>query len=186
MKRTVLLIIVILAFLLSAGCGSMQIKDTKDTNASLVYGYVDMGNAPGKFAWLQFRQIRPITKKKFWSFWVKDNSLFYHYNVPEKSSFSIYEFGTRHPFYGTMVHIMPMYGNDARTFKVREPGSLVFLGSFKYQKTGAHMMNIFKETGFELVPSKKPTEKEVLKKLLPLTKGSKWEARVNKRIMELR
>lgn len=186
MKRTAVLILVLLAFMLTTGCGSMMIKDTKDPDASLVYGYVDMGDAPGKFAWLAFKQIRPITKKNYWSFWVKDNSLFYHYNMPAKSSFSINEFATRHPFYGTMVHIMPVYGNDAQTFKVRKPGSLVFLGSFKYQKTGAHMMNIFKKTGFELVPSRKPSEKEVLQKLLPLTKGSKWEARVTKRIKELK
>jgi hypothetical protein len=185
MKRPVFFITIFLAFLLSSGCGNMRIKDTRDPNASLVYGYVDMGNAPVNLAWLQFKQIRPITKKRFRSFWIKDNSLFYHYNIPDKSSFSIYEFGTTDPVNGTVVNTMPMYGDNARTFKVREPGSLVFLGSFRYRGTIANIGNIFRKAGFGLVPSRKPAEKEVLLKLLPHTKGSKWEARVNKRIKEL-
>ena len=68
-----------------AGCGGGgHGRSIDDAGNSLVFGYVDMADAPTKVSGVQIRQVAPPTDKPFWGTDVRDG-MFYTAYLPQGS-----------------------------------------------------------------------------------------------------
>lgn len=65
-------------------------------------------------------------------------------------------------------------------FRIEEPG-IYFLGSYKVKDTGT----IF-SSNYEIGVVSTPAERQVLEKILPHTQGTLWEARLRRRLEDLK
>lgn len=130
-------------------------------NNSLVFGYIDMSDAPTKVkgAWLQ--QVSPPTDTPFWSMGV-EKGLFYNVFIRpgtyQLSSFAGSGFGS-----GVHEYHFPRQGRNETAVKIAKP-SIYFLGSYKY--VHVRKGGMFKRAKFSIERVSKPTEAELLRRIL--------------------
>lgn len=174
-----------LLFLLLSGCGGRAITkaDIDKPDVSLVYGYIDMKKAPSRMQYLQVKQVLPKTDKPYWGFGVYKD-VFYHmalkpgsYQLENFGGMSGLKLGFLYLGGKQFIYEFPGQGNGLR---INEPG-LHFVGAYKFKKAGT-----FWNRKFDLEPVKSPSEKEILTRMLPRLKGTKWEAKVKARIAKLK
>jgi len=177
-KAAVLLGLAVFMFIIS-GCG-VRIHNPANDNASLVYGYIDMSEAPTKLGWASLKQLKPKTDKPYWGAGSNGTGVFWNEHITP-GSYQLTEFGGG-SFWknATYTYAMPEYGKNDTAVVISKSG-LYYLGSYKYKKEGS-----FFNPKFSIEKSKKPTEKEVLEMILPLSKGTSWEARIVKRMKALK
>ncbi len=168
-----------------AGCADKRmIRDNdKDLDkASLVFGYVDMSDAPvGGLGWVSLRQVLPKTDKPYWHAAI-DDGMFWGSHFTE-GAYQFDSFGgfSRWRNANFTFELPRQYAEQLR-FKLDGRPGIHFLGSYKYVdvKTG-----FFEQGRFDFVPAKSPTERELLERLLKFTDSKTWEARIRQRIAEL-
>jgi hypothetical protein len=164
--------------LLLAACGglSKQMEEPKDSDRSLVYGYVDMTDGPCWMDWFSMKQVLPKVEKPYLGFRVCDGAFYAEY-IP-LGSFQLSHFG------GTKT-----LGNTIYTFnfpqqlpglRIEKPG-LYYVGAFKMKEEG----NFFKSK-YDIDLAEKPTEREVIEKILPYAKGTEWDDWLRRRLKELK
>jgi predicted small secreted protein len=184
MRRLLLLSLVALLGLLSGCAGSGgHGRDINDSSNSLVFGYVDMDDAPTKVSGAQIMQVAPPTDKPYWGTDVR-NGLFYTYYLPPGS----YKLATLHGssfLKGDYQYSFPRQGGGETTLRIDKPG-IYFLGSYKYKdvKTG-----FFEQGKFNIQRVASPSEAELLRRILEEDKelkGSVWEARIRQRLSKLK
>lgn len=192
-KLSILLFVLLPALLFNTGCASLHSGtdvDPKDKSRSLVFGYFDMSDAPswGGIDWVTFKQFKP--EKKYYQVPV-DDGLFFHIGIP-KASLQVDSFGRSTRLYSNTVYTynFASAGRNQTSKKIKKAG-IYFLGSYKYKVIDSG--SFFKADNFEMVKTKKPSEKKVLKNVLKLMLADrelrqyKYQIkRIRKRLKQLR
>jgi len=166
--RTALLIVAL------AGCvGPMgSIRDAKDDQVSLVYGYIN-GNLGVPNVTLYNKDSRVLAP------WMPGNvpahtfqsGLVVFDNVPP-GEYVIYGFGVGQASYDL--------GEQRIHVKVR-PGEIKYLGAFRY----SHEPGIFSNR-FSLARADSPSHRSVLGWAIEATDGTSWKRNLQKRLRELK
>jgi hypothetical protein len=130
-------------------------------NNSLVFGYVDMSDAPTKVsgAWLQ--QLSPPTDSPFWSMGI-EKGLFYNPFI-QPGTYQISKFAGSGFVAGAHEYYFPRQGRNQTAVTIEEPG-IYFLGAYKYVK--AKKGGMFKRARFSIEPISEPTEADLLRRIL--------------------
>jgi hypothetical protein len=167
-----------------AGCaGGGHGRDINDPSNSLVFGFVDMSDAPTKVSGAQIMQVAPPTDKPYWGTDVKDG-LFYTYYLPPGS----YRLATLHGssfLRGEHQYNFPRQGGGETTARIEKPG-IYFLGAYKYKSVRTGM---FQQGKFAIERVSSPSEAELLQRLLETDgeiKGSVWADKIRQRIARLK
>jgi hypothetical protein len=168
-----------LAFL--SACASGQIgptRDVDDPGNSLVFAYVDMGDAPTS---VDSASLKPQGEEGFWTMGIEDGLMFQEYLPP--GSYQLASLEGSSFLHGDVVYSFPLYGRNEASVAIQKPG-IYFLGSFKYKevKTG-----FFEQGKFDIERVDSPTEVELLNRMLKQkwVKGTQWEARIRARLAAL-
>lgn len=181
MKKMIWLSILLIAAFTLNGCAGNKLIRDKDNRTSLVFGYVDMDDAPVDLDWLAIKQVLPKTDKPY-LYEATDHGMFWG-SFFKKGAYQIDGFGGRSILRRTDYEfdLPKQYARKLR-FKVGNKPAIYFMGSYKYKdvKTG-----FFEPGKFDFVATKSPSEKELLERLLKYTDSKIWEARIKHRIMEL-
>jgi hypothetical protein len=169
---------------LLGGCssGSPYMKTDKGPGHSMVYGYIDMKEAPAKLGWVSMKRVRPRVEKPYYSFWIRDGA-FYSINIPH-GSYHFAKFGGFNGWTNTEWNFnFPSQGRGALDPKIkRNRTGMYYVGSWKYKKVKT---GFFKPGKFDLVRTKSVSEKEILKRMLPYAKHEKWKKMIEKRLRQL-
>lgn len=195
----VIFAISLLAGSLLSGCTGLSryVEDMDRDESSLVFGYVDMSGAASDLEWAALHPEKPGTDGVYLRI---ADGLFYRENLSPGSYFVTTVAGMDKRMFGLCggprVSICCLSGNAPRTelrydfgdfeknptsLKI-ERGGIYFVGSYACENVSGGLM---RAATFELKRVKSPSEAELLKHLLPRTKGTKWEARVRSRLDEL-
>ena len=169
------------ATLLAACSGWQKVDDPPDTTV-MVYGYLDMEDAPTVVDYFHLKQVKPKTDTPYWSTAVDDGYFYGTGLVPGSYQFS--NFGGMNCLLGNFLCGTPheySFPSQADGFRFPKPG-LHYLGSYKYKHIDRGM---FKADNFDIERTKKPTELEVLQKILPHYKDDRWKPYIEARIREL-
>lgn len=131
---------------------------------SLVFGYIDMSDAPTKVsgAWLQ--QVAPPTDKPYWSMGV-EKGLFYNTFI-QPGSYQLSKFSGSGFAAGAHEYHFSRQGRSETAVRIEVPG-IYYLGSYKYVK--ARKGGMFKRAKFSIEPIDDPGEAELLRRLLDET-----------------
>jgi len=177
--------IVIWLFLLGmlASCADSGPKRSLDdpTN-SLVFGYIDMDEAPTQVSSAWVVQVAPPSETPYWSLGV-NKGLFYNSYLPP-GSYQLSKFGGSGFFAGEHEYSFPRQGNQT-ALRITKPG-IYFLGSFKYRKVDT---GIFEQGRFSIEKIKKPTEAELLQRILDENseiRDSAWGNKIRAHLKKLK
>lgn len=172
--------LIIIALL--AGCGSGGPKrDINDPTNSLVIGYIDMDDAPTSAQTVTVMQVAPPTEAPYWEYWVS-KGMFYNAHIPP-ASYQLSSVSGTGFIAGKNRYNFPRQGNSTN-LRITKPG-IYFLGSFKYKKAKT---GIFEQGKFEIEKVNKPTETDLLKRILEEDsdiKKSAWANKIRARLAEL-
>lgn len=165
---------------LLGGCGSQPFLKPETTNESLIIGYVDWDDAPGKLTGVSIKKIQPVEERPYYNFWI-DGGTFYRSSV-KPGVYKMDSMRSHRSFpAGSWIFNFPQSGRGEMDVKVVKPG-IYYVGSWKYKeiKTG-----FFEQGKFDLERIAKPTELELLKQVLPEARDPYWVEMINRRIREL-
>lgn len=183
MKRNIRNFLGLVALSLLVACASDEPgRDINDPTNSLVFGYIDMDDAPTSIssAWLE--QVAPRSDKPYWGMGVQDG-LFYNVHLPP-GSYQLSKLSGSGFFAGQHSYTFPRQGNDT-SLRIKKPG-IYFLGSYKYKKVST---GFFSQAKFDITRTKKPTEAELLQRILDKNsevRDSAWGPKIRKRLTELK
>lgn len=152
------------------GGGQKQLEEMEANNTAFVFGYVDMEEAPTSLEHFQVRQVKPKVKKPYWSYRTHEG-IFYMENVPV-GSHQFSRIGGPGGFFSSANYYYFNFPRQTGGFKVDKPG-VYFLGAFKFVKSGS----IFNRK-YDIQKTDKPLSGELLAKIMPFAKGTKWEAEI--------
>ncbi|KPK52805.1 MAG: hypothetical protein AMS22_08520 [Thiotrichales bacterium SG8_50] len=172
------------AVLALAACGSSpHLNDAPaNKNVSLVYGYIDMDEAPSKLQRVTMKKLKPKSDTPYYHFWVVDG-MFFRSNVPP-GTYKFTEFGGFSGWKNVdYTYNFPSQGRGALDPVIRRPGAY-YVGSYKYEKIKKE--SFFGQDKYDLAPVKSPNEKELLQKMLPYAKHPHWKGVIEKRLSKLR
>lgn len=175
--------LVLAVLFIMGGCssGSRYMEEYNGPNQSLVYGYIDMKEAPAKLGWVSMKQIKPRTDKPYYGFWIR-KGFFYRINVPQ-GSYKFTKFGGFNGWSNTQwTFSFPSQGRGSMDPVIRRPG-MHYVGSWKYKKVKT---GIFKPGKFDIVRTNSVSEKEILEHMLPYAKHEKWKKMIERRLGRLR
>lgn len=146
--------------LVIAGCAGTPV-DPKDEKLSLVYGYIDMKDAPSKLEWISIKQY---SSDGGWYRVPAKEGLFWHIGI-EPGSYQVEKFGGAGGiplFKSEYEYNFGTKGRNETAIRIETPG-VFFMGAYKYID---HPGGFLKEDKFEMKPVKVPSEKELLHKLI--------------------
>jgi len=160
------------------GCASNKSLEEAISPGSLVFGYMDMGEAPAtELTAFSLRQVLPKTDKPFLHMRTHEG-VFYIENVAP-GSYQMSQFGGPGGMFSSASFYWFNFPRQSDGFRVSKPG-LYYLGSYKYKKAGS----IFNPK-FDVESIKTPDEREAIEKILPFSKGTKWEGQLRERVNQL-
>lgn len=166
-----------------AGCASRgPERSIDDPTNSLVFGYVDMEDAPTSIQRATLMQLAPPTEYPYWHMTVRDGLFFNEYIAP--GSWQLTSFAGSGFFRGKHEYQFPRQNNQT-ALRIDKPG-IYFLGSFKYKEEKS---GFFENGKFSMQKVTRPTEAELLKRILEEDgeiKGSVWEAKIRQRLARLK
>jgi hypothetical protein len=173
----------LIALGLLAGCASSgPERDINDPTNSLVFGYIDMDDAPTSISYATIMQVAPPTKAPYWGLGVR-KGLFYSAHLPP-GSYQLSRFGGSGFFAGEHAYNFPRQGNQT-ALRIDKPG-IYFLGSYKYKSEKSGM---FEAGKFSMQKVAKPTEAELLKRILAESDDiskSAWRDRIQARLKQIK
>lgn len=128
---------------------------------SLVFGYIDMSDAPTKVkgAWLQ--QLAPPTDAPYWSMGI-EKGLFYNTFI-QPGTYQLSKFAGSSFMSGAHEYHFSRQGRNETAVIIEEPG-IYFLGAYKYVR--AQKGGLFKRAKFSIERIDEPTEAELLRRIL--------------------
>ncbi|WP_019139984.1 hypothetical protein [Noviherbaspirillum massiliense] len=143
-----------------AGCAGPAV-DPKDETLSLVYGYVDMTDAPSSLEWVS---IKKYGGQAGWYNVPAKDGLFWHIGI-EPGAYQVEKFGGRGGSFLTRRDHEYLFGTKGRNetaIRIQTPG-VFFMGAYKYVD---HAGGFWKQGQFEMKALKAPSEKELLQRLI--------------------
>ena len=182
MKHRVWLILGLTLGLLAGCASSGPQRDINDPTNSLVFGYIDMSDAPTGVSSAWIIQVTPPSDTPYWGLGV-NKGLFYNSYLPP-GSYQLSKLGGSGFFAGQHEYSFPRQGNHT-ALRITKPG-IYFLGSYKYKKVKT---GIFSQEQFRIEKMKKPSEAELLKRILEEDdniKDSAWAAKIHARLTQLK
>lgn len=146
--------------------------DPKDKNVAMVFGHIDMEDAPSSLEWLWIKRFG--AKKKSTKNDDDDNDEGYYATVDDGvfwnrgmtlGSYQIYSFGKTASFFSrtNYRYTFGATGRNQSARRLKKPG-LYFMGSYKYKVIDSGSW--FVPDKFTMVETKSPSEKELIKKIL--------------------
>jgi hypothetical protein len=182
MKRFWIVPALIALWLLAACSSGGHGRSVDDPSNSLVFGFIDMADAPTKINGASIMQVAPPTDKPYWGMDVR-NGLLYTYYLPP-GSYQLASISGSSFWRGDHRYNFPRQGND-QAVRIGKPG-IYFLGSYRYKgvKTG-----FFEGGKFDIERVNTPTEAELLRRILEedsTLKGTAWEAKIRQRLSQLK
>lgn len=171
-----------LCALVIQGCASGPPgRDVNDPTSSLVFGFVDMEEAPTDVDWVSLKQVGAPEDEGYWNLGVEDGLVFNQY-LPV-GSYQMSQFGGSGFMAGDVRYNFPSYGKNETALRITKPG-VFFLGSYKYVKVKT---GFFEAGKFDFKRVDAPAERELLERIVALKeiKGTQWVARINARLAEL-
>lgn len=176
------LLLVAILLLSTVACSTWKpFRGSFEEEKSLIFGYIDMSDAPSNFKWLNAKRIKPTSDTPYYGFFV-DHGLFYRTYIPE-GVYKLQDFGGFSWRYGgtEVAYNFPTQGKNVWDPLIKVPG-IYYLGSYKYKKAKSSFMN----AKYDLVQIKSPGEKELLQRLLKLAVHPTWKNKIEKRIKEIK
>jgi hypothetical protein len=172
------LVLGVVALGLLAGCAAGGPgRSLDDPGNSLVFGYIDMAEAPTTLSGASIRQVASPSNAPYWDADAR-NGLFYTYDLPPGSYQLASVSGSD---VRKVAYEYDLPGQDLEHARITKPG-IYFLGSYRYVNTG--------EAGkFEVERMDTPSEAQLLQRILEedkTVKGSAWEGRIRERLSQLR
>jgi hypothetical protein len=168
-----------IALLLTAGCsGWKPFEDPVKEGESLVFGYIDMSDAPISLQWVSMKRLRPVTEAPYYRFVVADGLFYRTATLPGTYKFESFGgegWNTRYTF------SFPVQGRGAMDPIIDKTG-IYYVGAYKYKKVKT---GFFEQGKFEVEKVDKPGEKELLLRLLKTAEHPSWKAAIKKRIEAL-
>lgn len=174
--------LLILAGLFLAGCSSTpELAEPEGEQPSLVFGHIDMSDAPTDLGWVSMKRMRPLTETPYYGFWVVDGTFFVSNTPP--GTYKFVNFGG-HSGWKNMnaTYSFPGQGKGELDREIQRQG-LYYVGSWKYKKIKT---GIFQADKFDLVRVNTPTERELLERILPYAKHDFWKKAIERRVRELK
>ncbi len=147
--------------LLAAGCASDHI-DPKDQSLSLVYGYIDMKDAPSSLGWVHLTLYDGKNTGYFTA--VKDG-MFFHMGV-KPGPYQVDRFG-RHPRFFSNTEYSYDFGTRGRNetaTRIDKPG-VYFMGAYRYVEVPTGW---FEQDKFKMERIATPSERELLTRVLAI------------------
>lgn len=175
--------LVALIGLLLAGCASTpELTSPEGRNdLSLVFGYVDMSDAPSKLDFVWMKRMRPVEDKPYYSFWTVDG-MFFRANVPP-GTYKFDKFGGHSGWKNTTYNYrFPEQGKTELDRQIAKPG-IYYVGSYRYKEIKT---SFWKPDNWDLERVNSPSERELLEKMLPYAKHEHWKKLIQNRIAELK
>ncbi len=174
-------VLVILAGVLAGCSGFRPFQKPFHEEHSLVFGYMDMSDAPSSFRWITMKNINPGANTGEYGFFVEDG-MFYRTYVPS-GRFKFHKFGGYSFSMGgrELTYAFPRQGKQEIDPVIRKRG-VHYVGSYKYVKEKAP----FLELRFSLKRIKKPDERELLTRLLRKKLHPSWKQIIEKRLREIK
>lgn len=176
---TVFALLLLLTACASGGHG----RSIDDPSNSLVFGYVDMSEAPTSVSWASIQQMAPPTEKPYCGTDVRDG-LFYTSYLPP-GSYKLSALGGSGFFKGEHQYNFPKQGAGDTAVRIQKPG-IYFLGSYKYKKVKT---GFFEQGKFNIERVNTPTEAELLKRILDNDseiRNSAWAEKIRARLAQLK
>ena len=143
-----------------SGCAGTPV-DPKDDTLSLVYGYIDMKDAPSPLEWVSIKRYG-APKQAYYNAAAKDG-LFWHVGI-EPGSYQVEKFGGAGGipmFKSEYEYNFGTKGRNQTAIRIQTPG-VFYMGAYKYID---HPGGFLKQDQFDMQTVKQPTEKEILQKL---------------------
>ena len=156
-----------LLLLLTAVSPTLTGDDTIDVDNpinSLVFGYIDMSDAPTKVSGAWLEQVAPATDKPYWSMGV-ENGLFYNPFI-RPGTYQLSKFSGSGFAAGAHEYQFSRQGRNETAVRIDVPG-VYFLGAYKY--VTAQKGGMFKRAKFSIEPIDDPSEADLLRMLLDET-----------------
>ena len=170
------------------GCATLDLREPEKDNVSLVFGYLDMSEAPGDLQWIDLKQLRPVTDKPYYHCAVEDG-MFWNQYIPS-GSFKVSDFGGMS---GLDLGILYLFGSEVeysfgnqgrgKMDPVIERPGLYYVGSYRVKIT---KRGFFTNSEYDIEPLESPSEKELLERLLVHAKDTSWRERILARLEELK
>ena len=148
--------------LLVAGCATSAPVDPKDPSLSLVYGYIDMADAPSSLGWVRIKLYDG--KNEGYQAAVR-KGLFFHVGL-EPGPYQVERFG-RHPTFFSNTEYSYDFGTRGRNetaIRIDKP-DVYFVGAYKYVDIPTGW---FEQGKFKMERTKTPSERELLTRLLAI------------------
>ena len=183
-KRLFLIVNLLVLAAFAAGCNarlSKMVDEQNSPDTALLFGYIDMSDAPSNLEWADLRQSTLKRYESGMAMRGDGEGLFYRENLP-KGSYSISSIGGRGWTAGCLS-----FGKERYSYQLTDEGfklhkfnltksGIVFLGSYKMSKVKGK---------YSFDDAATPTEKELLTRLLAFTAGTKWENVIKNRLKQL-
>ena len=170
-----------LLLLLAACATTPSLTAPEGKDVSLVFGHIDMSEAPSDLHWVTMQRLRPVTETPYYSFWVVDGT-FFRINVPA-GTYKFTKFGGHSGWKNTSyTYGFPSQGQSKLDRRIDRPG-LYYAGSWKYRKVKT---GFFQPGKFDVEASRTPSELELLQKMLPYADHPHWKQMIEQRIRELK
>ncbi len=176
------LISLLLITLFLSGCaGFGDGRSIDDPTSSLVFGFIDMEDAPTDISYAKLQQVAPRGEAGFWGM-SADDGIVYNQYLP-MGTFQMERFGGSSFLWGEHVYTFPTYGRNETALKIEQPG-IYFVGAYAYrdEETG-----FFEPGQFSIETLDDPTEISILKQIQSMdwVRGTQWEERIRLRLAEL-
>lgn len=165
-----------------SGCVSTgPSRDMNDPTNSLIFGYIDMEDAPTDLEYAHVKQVFPPSEYPYWWMGAEDGIL-YNGVVPP-GGYQMANFGGSSFLGGPVEYNFPNYGRNQTAVRIDSPG-IYFMGAFKYVEVDTGFLEADK---FSMEPIASPGERELLERIAKMdwVKGTQWEARIRARLEEL-
>jgi len=182
MKHRIWLVLGLMLGLLAGCASSGPTRDINDPTNSLVFGYIDMDDAPTKVSSAWMVQVAPPSDAPYWGLGVS-KGLFYNSYLPP-GSYQLSKFGGSGFFAGQHEYSFPRQGNKT-ALRITKPG-IYFIGAYKYKKVKT---SFFSQGRFAIEKINKPTEAELLKRILEEDsdiRDSAWASKIRARLAQLK
>ena len=115
---------------LVVACSANPVPEVPGPNDSIVFGHIDMGDAPTDLDWVSMRQYSPPSKKPYWSFGTEEGTFFNWYLDP--GSYGVDSFGGS----GGRTQYTFNIPRQMRSLRIviKKPG-IYYLGSYRYTRS---------------------------------------------------